>query len=298
MARSSLPRYSFALAASACLAVLTPVVAHAQPDAGANPVYVALGDSFSAGFAILPLAPDSSGICGRSAVNYPSLVAEALDAARFTDVTCGGAVSADLAAAQPDPAGLGPDHAAQYDAITPDTTLVTVGIGGNDIGLVQLAASCINPLPHPAGTSCAATNTAGGRDLISENIAAFAPTYGTVIEEIRRRAPRAQIVLVGYPIGIRPGGCPGVQPIWPQDATYLQAKLDELNAAMADEAAEHDATFVSLDASTQGHDSCAGPEQRWMVGAIPTGIDSITPLHPSAAGHANTARQVVAALAG
>ncbi|MFE7722757.1 GDSL-type esterase/lipase family protein [Nocardia rhizosphaerihabitans] len=78
--------------------------------------------------------------------------------------------------------------------------------------------------------------------------------------------------------------------------TYLQAKLDQLNAVMVAEAAEHDATFVSLDATTQGHDACATPDQRWMVGALPTSLDAIAPLHPNAAGHANTAQQVLVAL--
>ncbi|GAB2674704.1 SGNH/GDSL hydrolase family protein [Nocardia goodfellowii] len=291
MPRISLPRYPLALAAIGLLA-LTPTTGAAQ--AQPQPVYVALGDSFAAGFAIAPLSADTAGICGRSAVNYPSLLAKALGVARFRDVTCGGATTADLAAPQPDPTGA--VHAPQYDALTADTTLVTIGIGGNDIGLVQLGVSCINLLPESMGTSCATANTVDGQDRIGANITAFAPTYGTVIEEIRRRAPHAHIVLVGYPTGIRPGGCPHIQPTWADDATYLQSKLDQLNAVMAAEAAEHEATFVNLAASTQDHDACAAPEQRWMVGVLPTGLDAPASLHPNAAGHANTARQVLAAL--
>lgn len=279
--------------AGAC--VLTLAGAGSAPAAPAGPNYVALGDSFSAGSGIAPTAAPTGipGDCTRSAVNYPKLVAAALDATTFRDATCGAAVTADLAGRQLGLSGLA---LPQYDALTPDTTLVTVGIGGNDIGLVQLGVSCVNPLPEPQGVSCAAVQTAGGRDAVGARIESFAPTYGVVIEEIRARSPYAKIVLVGYPQGIRAGGCPGRQPAWAADATYLQAKIDQLNDAMEREAAEHGAAFVDLDASTTGHDVCAAAGESWMVGVVPTSTDALVPLHPNAAGHRNTAEQVLAAL--
>ncbi|MFF7938478.1 SGNH/GDSL hydrolase family protein [Nocardia gamkensis] len=282
----------------ACLATILgfPAATHAAPASDVRSVYVAMGDSFSAGVGIAPMSSSSAvpGFCLRSEVNYPTLVARALAVTEFRDVTCGGATTDHLGGSQ---RGLAGDAAApQYDALTPDTTLVSLGIGGNDIGLVQLAASCINPLPQPFGQACAANNTFGGRDLIGERIDTFAPTYATVIGEIRRRAPRAQIVLVGYPTGIRNGGCPGVQPAWADDANYLQAKIDRLNAVMAEQADRQDAIFVDLAPSTRGHDACAPPAASWMVGVIPTSADALVPLHPNAAGHENTARQVLAAL--
>lgn len=260
-------------------------------------VYAALGDSFAAGVGITPLAPTASGLpslCGQSSVDYPHLVAQQLGVARFLDVTCGGAVTADLAGRKPDFTG---SLAPQYDALTPDTTLVTVGIGGNDIGLVQLGANCVNPLPEPMGSSCAALFTGGGRDLFSERIETFAPTYGTIIDQIRQRSPQARIMLVGYPIGIRHDGCPGIQPAWAADANYLQAKIDQLNAVMAAQAAANGAEYIDLDASTAGHDACAGPGRSWMTGVVPESLDSPVPMHPNAAGHRNTAQQVLAALA-
>lgn len=270
--------------------------AHSAP-VDSTAVYVAMGDSYSAGSGVSPQAPTTAAsICLRSSANYPSLVAAQLGITRFTDVTCGAAKSTDLAGSQPDP--FGPDHAPQFDALTPDTTLVTLGIGGNDIGLVELAASCINPLPEPAGRSCAAANLADGRDPVGERIEAFAPTYGTLFDEIRERAPRAHIVLVGYPVAMQPNGCPGVQPAWAADANYIQDKITQLNQVMADQAAAHDVTFISLEASSTGHDACADPDARWMVGAIPSVPDGFVPLHPNAAGHANTAEQILAVIAG
>jgi lysophospholipase L1-like esterase len=261
--------------------------ASAQPAYGS---YVALGDSFVAGPGIPPQG--SSPECGRAAVNYPSLVAEALDVVDFVDASCGGAVSGDLPGQQIS-AFTRTAVPPQYDALRPDTDLVTVGIGGNDVGLVQLAISCINLAAAPVGVSCAETATEEA-DPVDAAIDAFAPVYGTITDEIRARSPHARILFVGYPTGIRDGGCFPEQRIWPQDATYLQSKIDRLNAGMEQQVHAAGAAFVDLRASTIGHDACAAPEQRWMEGIVPTspGI----PLHPNAAGHRNAAEQVVGVL--
>lgn len=58
----------------------------------------------------------------------------------------GSATSADLAGRQSDLVG---SREPQFDALSPDTTVVTLGIGGNDIGLIELGASRVNPLPEP-----------------------------------------------------------------------------------------------------------------------------------------------------
>jgi lysophospholipase L1-like esterase len=182
----------------------------------------------------------------------------------------------------------------QYNAITPDTTLVTVGIGGNDVGLVGLAESCVNPLPAPYGTSCAATYTAGGVDQYSQRIQAFAPTYGTVIDHIRSLAPNATIVMVGYPTGIKPDGCWPVQPIYAEDANYVQAKIDELNSVMAQQAAAHGALYANTRTPSIGHDACQIPGIKWLEGLVPT--SDAFPLHPNELGMQNDYRVVKAVL--
>jgi lysophospholipase L1-like esterase len=184
--------------------------------------------------------------------------------------------------------------APQYDALSKDTTLVTVGIGGNDIGLVGLAVSCVNLLP--VGTSCKATHTAGGVDRLAQQIDAFAPTYGTVIEEIRKRAPQAKILMVGYPTAIQPGGCWPFVPVWGQDADYLQASLTRLNLRMKQQAVAHGAKYVDLATPSIGHDMCRGITSKWIEGLIPSIVtDGLAPLHPNAAGLAHAVQPVLAA---
>ncbi|MEU2257723.1 SGNH/GDSL hydrolase family protein [Nocardia xishanensis] len=278
----------------AAVAFTGPAYVGGLPSATAahDTVYVAMGDSYAAGVGIEPMV--SSRLCSRSAVNYASLVAWELAAAEFRDVTCGGADVGDFAAPQ---IGMtGRTEAPQYDALSADTTLVTVGIGGNDIGLARLAVGCLNPTRRE-GYSCAASSNSDGTDVYADKIREFTGTYGEVIEEIRRRAPRAEIVMVGYPTAFRPGGCPDVQPVLPADADYVQARLEQLNAVMKEEAAAHGARYVDLIPSTRGHDACAAPEQRWVEGMIPV-MPGGTPLHPNAAGHANAAKEVLATVRG
>lgn len=252
--------------------------------------YVALGDSFTSGPGIPPPKPGDQ--CGRSEVNYPTLVATELGIADFTDASCSGANSLHLS--EPQVTFRGATIPPQYDALRPDTDLVTVGIGGNDVGLVQLAAGCVNLSPPPDGRSCAEANTAGGVDRVDEAIAEFAPTYDVIVDAIRARAPDARIVFVGYPTGIREEGCFPEQRLWPQDAAYIQSKIDRLDTAMRDAADEAGIDFVELRESTRGHDACAAPEERWIEGL--TLSPGTVPLHPNAAGHRNAAEQVVSTL--
>ncbi|HET6285890.1 MAG TPA: GDSL-type esterase/lipase family protein, partial [Amycolatopsis sp.] len=156
----------------------TPALAAAE-----RQVYVAMGDSFSAGSVVLPQSDLLT--CARSAINYAGLLAKQLEVDELRDVTCAAATTAHFT--NPQKGVISGTNPPQYDALSTDTTLVTVGIGGNDIGLVGLATSCVNLLP--GGASCKAANTAGGVDKYATKIDAFAATYGTVIEQIRQRAP-------------------------------------------------------------------------------------------------------------
>lgn len=274
---------------------LTAAVALATPS-GATPisggVYVALGDSYSAGPLIPPISDPLT--CVRSKANYPSLLAKSQQVTTFRDVTCSSATTQNFA--QPQKGAIAGTAAPQYNALSADTTLVTVGIGGNDVGLVGLAESCINVAPPPVGKSCAAKYTAGGVDQYSQKIQAFAPTYGTVIEKIRSLAPNARIVMVSYPTAIRNGGCFPVQPVLGPDATYIQAKIDELNSVMSQQSAAHGATYVNLRPSTVGHDACALPGVRWLEGLVP--LSPAFPLHPNALGMKNAAAVTAQTLAG
>lgn len=279
------------LARIAAVAATAATLVGAGTPAGAataRQVYVAMGDSFSAGSVVLPQSDLFT--CARSSINYASLLAEEIQVDVLRDVTCGAATTSHFA--NPQPGVVSGTAAPQYDALSSDTTLVTVGIGGNDIGLVGLATSCVNLLPQTGiigapllGQSCKATNTEGGIDRYARKIDDFAPTYGKVIEQIRERAPKAKILMVGYPTGIQPGGCWPFVPVLPQDTDYIQANIDRLNKRMSEQAAKHGATYVDIRTPSIGHDACQGIGTKWIEGLIPSIVNnSFAPLHPNAAG--------------
>src|SRR5581483_3116315 len=255
--------------------------------------YVALGDSYTSG-PLIPNQSPESGACRRSDHNYPNLVAAALEAGRFTDVSCAGATTAAMAGPQPLAGGLtaGP----QLDALGADVDLVTLGICGNDIGFGQIAVLCAAlSLFPPFGAPCRHHFTRHG-DEIGRRIDAVAPKVAAVLAAIRARAPDARILVVGYPV-ILPAAGPGCWPLMPVaigDVAWLRGVEGRLNAMLAAQAAAAGATFVDTYHESVGHDVCQLPGRKWVEGFVRTAPAGV--VHPNALGMANTARQVVAAL--
>ncbi|PSL56526.1 lysophospholipase L1-like esterase [Saccharothrix carnea] len=251
----------------------TTGAATAEPDVE----YVALGDSAAAGPLIPQQDPEDPG-CLRSTRNWPAVLAKRIGA-QLVDMTCSGAVTENLVTPQET---IKDAHEPQADALSPETDLVTLTIGGNDIDLVRTALSCVNLLPEPAGTSCRDRLTAGGRDQLAERVDAYAAEFAAALDLISARAPGARIVVVGYGTYIRPGGCYPDQPIWARDADYLQGTIHRLNALFEREAAAHGAEFVDIAPPSVGRDACASARTRWFEGVSAKG--PAAPLHPNANG--------------
>ncbi|SNT18099.1 SGNH/GDSL hydrolase family protein [Rhodococcoides kyotonense] len=282
MRRAAVGLLAAGLALAGCGTSPEEVVADSPPAID----YVALGDSAASG----PLIPPSTGTpgCLQSGANYPHVLAGLIGAQTFVDVSCSGARSENITTT-PQQTNSGPIPI-QLDALSSDTDLVTITIGGNDVDLVSAARGCVNFSPEPNGSSCADALTAGGDDRIADAIAAAAPRWGETLDAIAERAPNADIVVVGYGTYVQPGGCYGVQPVWARDADYLQASVDKLNDALAAQAEQHDAAFVDVRPVSVGHDACAAPDQRYLEGVVPA--NPAAPLHPTAAGMAAFAQVV------
>ena len=276
----------------ACLLGLTAGPAGAEPAGPSS--YVALGDSYTSGPGIPSQIPESGG-CGRSDHNYPHLVAAALEIERFTDVSCGSATTDHMAQAQPLPGGL--TNGPQFDALSADVDLVTLGIGGNDIGFGEIIVTCaLRSLVLPITAPCRDHYNRNG-DELGSRIAATAPKVAAVLAAIRQRSPDARILVVGYPV-ILPADGPGCWPLMPiavGDVAWLRTVEGRLNAMLADEAAKAGGAFVDTYSSSAGHDVCRLPGRKWVEGIVPTA--PAAPVHPNALGMANTADRVLKALA-
>ncbi|OZE82840.1 hydrolase [Rhodococcus sp. 15-649-2-2] len=252
--------------------------------------YVALGDSAASG----PRIPNQVGApgCQQSDSNYPHVLAEELAVASFVDVTCSGAITENIVST-PQATSSG-DVPVQLDALSADTDLVTITIGGNDIGLVSTAVGCLTFTASSATNVCKDRLTAGGVDTVAAAIAEKAPNWGAMLDAVTERAPDARILVVGYGTYLPDGGCFPTQPMLPEDADYIQGSITAMNEALKTQADEHGAEFVDTEALSVGHDVCVAPDQRYFEGVIPQ--NPAAPLHPTAAGMAGIGDAVAEAV--
>lgn len=288
-AGSRAPRLAFAAAAAAALligAAAPGVAAPAGERAAQGEHYVALGDSYSSGPGI-PQQTDT--VCGRSDRNYPSLVASAVGAAEFTDVTCAGADTSHMAGSQE-------AVPAQLDALRPDTTLVTLGVGGNDLDLTGVITRCVLvAYLSPYGSPCKHSFTLFGTDEIGSRINATAPKIDAVLDEIHARSPQARVLLVGYPSLLPDDGtaCRATIPLAVGDFPWVRDKEKYLNTMLAQQAAVHAADYVDTYGPSVGHDACKAAGDRWIE---PADSAEGAGFHPNATGHRSMADAVLATL--
>lgn len=282
--------------------VAVPVLA-AAPANAATPTYheyVALGDSWTADvFTTFPPTTQFTPIdCAQSVTDYPHQVAGALGITNFRDASCGSATTVSLT--QPQTAALGGVNPPQFDRLTPTTDLVTLGMGGNDIGLSGDVTGCLNLLPNlglgtpvPLGGYCKdKLAPKGGVDSVQAAIAATAPKISTALAQIHQRSPHARILLVNYLAGLPASGkgCWPVVPVLDPDVAYLQAKFLQMNAMLAEVAAASGVQLVDTYTPTLGHDVCEAPAVADVAGLIPLSVNNplllAFPFHPNGAGAA------------
>lgn len=260
--------------------------------------YVALGDSFAAGPLIAP--QEAGDPCFRSKRNYAHLLARALRVTTFRDVTCSSATTDNILTTPQKPSLPWNKRKAavpiQLAALTRRTTLVTVTIGANDIGLAGLARTCINILPLPLGKSCRATQTAGGVDRGAARIDSVAPKIAATLDAIHRAAPRARVLITSYADYVQHDGCVRLQPMYPADANYLQGLVVRLGELTRRVAAAHRAEYVDFIGPGQGHDGCQ-TGRNWANILHIHGMGGM-PLHPTTLGEANFARILLLRLFG
>lgn len=279
--RRSPARWVAPVLIAVALPIATAGTAAADPDQGSVQRYVALGDSYAAG-PLVPIPTGEPAGCLRSDHNYPSVVAQSLGVAEFRDVSCSAATTENITGPQSVPLGTNPP---QLDALTADTQLVTISIGGNDVGFGDIVTECSTRSPtQPTGSACKDHYTAGGTDELAQRIDEAAPEIAAVLDAIDERSPEAQVLLVGYP-AILPDegpGCFPVVPFSPGDVEYLRGVEKALNAMLADQASAAGMDFVDTYTPSIGHDACQLPGTKWVEGLVPT--SPAAPVHPNAQG--------------
>ncbi|MGW6280137.1 SGNH/GDSL hydrolase family protein [Kribbella sp. NPDC055071] len=256
--------------------------------------YVALGSSFAAGPGIRPIVQPKA---GRSGNNYAHLVASALEL-ELTDVTYSGATTAHLLDTRQDEA------APQLDAVTADTELVTITVGGNDLDYVGtfIRGSFLNTLAKPAtilGRRFANRIRARVSYLKEDaQYQAVTDSLVAVVSKVRERAPDARIILVDYLTLVGPSTRARLDvPLNEEQLPSVAMMADGLAAAFAKAAAATGADLITASAASRDH--AIGSSDPWVTGfsrGLRGAFTGFVPYHPNAAGMQAVADLIVARL--
>lgn len=265
----------FALAVSGCAAAggtpaatPRPLAATPAPTPTADPFprepltastrYVALGDSFAAGMG----AGDESGKCRQSNYSYPADFAETAGIDLVVNAACAGATTSDLL-----------KH--QLIALDDRTDLVTVSVGGNDLGVAAIASDCA------AGKAVACRN---GVSSALSLLNVLPDRLATVYSAIAQAAPNARIVVTGYALMYdnTDTGSPDFG-----TATAINAATIGLNQTIKDAVDAQRAkgvpmTYVGVDFLGHG----IGTKKPWL------NVSGEDAFHPTAAGYREYAREL------
>ncbi|KAB7743560.1 SGNH/GDSL hydrolase family protein [Nostocoides sp. F2B08] len=240
---------SFALLGAGGLASTPASAAPPEPV-----VHDALGDSYGSGFGVPPY---SGANCARSDAAYAVQIDGRMRIDLDDFAACAGARTVDLIENQ-----LG--------ALDEDTDLVTVSIGGNDIGWGQVVGACV-----------AFDNDALCAGLIAQTRQTIQTVLPGLLDAtyagIAAAAPDAHVVVTGYPRLFSPEFGAYFQAS-PAEQQAMNDGADLLNAVMADKAAEYGFQFVDVTKRFDGHGVNA--PRPWILGLTDPGL-----FHPNLSGY-------------
>lgn len=167
--------------------------------------YVAMGDSYSSGEGnpdFNPWTDTSENKCHRSLNGYPELLAqdEDLNLELSDYVACSGATTGNVLSSGPGEGSW--DEPIQINALSVDTDVVTLTVGGNDIGFKPYVISCVFA---PCGPGSINSITYNAVLDIAESTA-FMGNLQFVYESVLEAAPNADVYIINYPYLVDPTG--------------------------------------------------------------------------------------------
>lgn len=249
--------------------------------------YVAMGDSYTAAPGLPPYEGPPE--CARSQDNYPHLAAGALGLA-LEDVSCSGASRLDFTQAQY------PSQPPQFDALSEDTEVVSVSMGGNDNRIFdRLATGCAATDESDTADRGAPCKKAYGKEEAAAISSDLAP-YIEALARIHALAPHAKVFVVGYPaLASATGpGCFDSMHWTTADFHWgnaVELKLDR----MLEQAARRDRyTYVDTYTPSIGHDVCEPLGVRWIEPLL--GSATGAALHPNGLGEEHDALALESAM--
>ena len=234
--------------------------AAAPADAASSVHYVALGDSYSSGLGAGSLIA-SSGSCDRSTKAYSALWATAHAPASYASVACAGATTTSV-------------NSSQLSALSTATTLVTITIGGNDVGFANIMETCALE-----GTDACVSAVQSAENFAQTTLPGL---LDATYNGISTHAPNAHVVVLDYPAFYQLHTfCIGL-------SATSHAKIDEginlLDGVISAAASRHSFTFADVRSAFVGHQLCSGGT-KWLHSLNITDINES--YHPTATGQSS-----------
>lgn len=234
----------------------------------AKPSYVALGDSYAAGVGAGSYLSDGT-TCRRSLKGYPGLIASAGGYA-LNFQACSGATVADVGGKQ-----LG--------ALGATTSMVTITVGGNDIGFADTLSTCLGTNTNAC---LAAINEADGEidSVLPDRLSAL---FGQVRTRV---GAGTKVVVTAYPRLFNGRDCSLLTSFTADEMTRLNLGADHLAATIKVAATAAGFAYADVPPAFLGHAVCDGSP--WIRNAQLS--NSFESFHANASGYLYGYRPVVA----
>lgn len=264
--------------------------------------YLGLGDSYSSGegaFDYLAGSDTANNRCHLSSVSYPLLLTHDLySAAGGHSVACSGAVMHDISdssdnyrgqvkdvaswkdLSQSQPALLNsimanylPGYVAQQRFVSQyQPAVLTIGVGGNNMGFGNILERCIEPQSslHVIANTCFATYEDRQEllGLVNKTGQGLAKTY----KQIVKQAPASRIYIVGYPqVAVDNGDCAINVHFNTSELEFMVELVDQLNSAIANAAASAGVQYVDISQALAGHRLCETNSANTAVNGLTAG---------------------------
>jgi lysophospholipase L1-like esterase len=219
--------------------------------------YVALGDSYASGVG----AGDESGSCDQSPNAYGPLWASANSPASYTFVACSGATTSSVISSQ-------------LSSLSTSTTLVSITIGGNDVGFSSIMETCV------------LDSTSSCEDAVSQAEQYTNDTLpgnlSTLFADIKADAPNAKVVVLDYPdfYDLSVPVCIGLSSA---DHQALDNGVNDLDGVIQTAAGNAGFHFADVRTQFSGHELC---DNAGWLNSIEI-FDIHTSYHPTATGQAD-----------
>lgn len=176
---------------------------------------------------------------------------------------------------------------AQIDALEPDTDLITLSIGGNDISFGPWSRCVSGMLEDRGEEDC----DDGLYEESARSLLDLPARLDDIYRRIHEKAPDATIITTGYmPIASLQDECEATAGLPSGSLNWAAGLTVTMNAMVRDAATRNGALYV-LPANADFHSVCAPVSERWTD---PTGEETNSfPAHPTPAGQKAMAEAIV-----